>query len=128
MEVIMAQVGANSPEMVLNFPELLARVEDDRELLCELLGLFKEESTELMESLSRAALAEDMDSVRKISHMLKGMLANLSANRAAAAASRLEEIGRDMLKVDLPVALVNIRTEMALLLPNVNSYLQDEHS
>jgi two-component system, sensor histidine kinase and response regulator len=119
----MANLSDDSPELVLNFPELLARVENDRDLLCELLGLFKEESSDLLGSLKQAVSHEDMERVQVTGHTLRGMLANLSATRAAAAASRLEEVGRGREKSELRNALLAFESEMAILLPNVDRYL-----
>ena len=85
--------GENPQDHAINFPGLLNRVDNDRELMGELFGLFKEELPGLENSLREAARQEDMEVVRTTGHKLKGMLASLSAKRAASAASRLEEIG-----------------------------------
>jgi two-component system, sensor histidine kinase and response regulator len=121
----MVNLSDDSPDLVLNFPELLARVDNDRDLLCELLGLFKEESSDLLGSLKQAVSREDMERVQVTGHTLRGMLANLSATRAAAAASRLEEVGRGREKSELRNALLAFESEMAILLPNVDRYLHD---
>jgi hypothetical protein len=121
----MVNLSDDSPELALNFPELLARVDNDRELLCELLELFKEESSNLLGSLKQAVSHEDMERVQTTGHTLRGMLANLSATRAAAAASRLEEIGTGGDKSELRNALLTFESEMAILLPNVDRYLHD---
>ena len=121
----MVNLSDDSPELVLNFPELLARVDNDRDLLRELLGLFKEESSNLLGSLKQAVSHEDMERVQMTGHTLRGMLANLSAKRATAAASRLEEVGRGGDKAELSNALLAFESEMAILLPNVDRYLHD---
>jgi chemotaxis protein histidine kinase CheA len=121
----MVNLSDDSPELVLNFPELLARVDNDRDLLRELLELFKEESSNLLGSLKQAVSHEDMERVQMTGHTLRGMLANLSATRAAAAASRLEEIGTGGDKSELRNALLTFESEMAILLPNVDRYLHD---
>jgi chemotaxis protein histidine kinase CheA len=121
----MVNLSDDSPELVLNFPELLARVDNDRDLLRELLQLFKEESSNLLGSLKQAVSHEDMERVQMTGHTLRGMLANLSATRAAAAASRLEEIGTGGDKSELRNALLTFESEMAILLPNVDRYLHD---
>ena len=121
----MVNLSDDFPDLVLNFPELLARVDNDRDLLCELLGLFKEESSDLLGSLKQAVSHEDMERVQVTGHTLRGMLANLSATRAAAAASRLEEVGRAREKSELKNALLAFESEMAILLPNVDRYLHD---
>jgi HPt (histidine-containing phosphotransfer) domain-containing protein len=120
----MESPGTGISPLVLNFPELLDRVDNDRDLLCELLGLFKEESSDLLGSLKRAVLDGDMKCVEMTGHTLKGMLANLSAKRGAAAAARIEEIGRARETWKLGDALVAFESEMALLIPNIDLYLE----
>jgi len=122
-EQAMSELDEHLPELVLDFPELLARVDNDPDLLRELLELFKEESSSLLGSLKEAVTCEDMKRVESAGHMLKGMLANLSATRAVSAASRLEEIGRSGEKSELRDALVVFESEMAVLLPEVDVYL-----
>src|SRR5260370_8812841 len=78
----------------VNFAELLARVESDRELLRDLLLIFKDDFPRhfqaLQEAVSRSASAQGA----AVSHTLKGMLANLAPTRAAACAAELEQLAR----------------------------------
>jgi HPt (histidine-containing phosphotransfer) domain-containing protein len=108
---------------VLNIAELLARTDNDRDLLRELLSLFKEESTNLLISLKEAASCRQMEQVATAAHTLKGMLASLSATRAASAAARIEEVGRSETVSELDVVLAAFDVEMTRLLPKVDSYL-----
>jgi two-component system, sensor histidine kinase and response regulator len=83
-----------SEEPVLNPMELLERVEGDRELLHELVGLFREDWPKQMEALRGAAAAKNARGVAAASHTLKGMLANLTAAKAAGMAAGLEMAAR----------------------------------
>ena len=121
----MERLGNVEPIPVLNFPELLARVDNDRDLLCELLGLFKQESADLLRTLKQAVLDEDMKCVETTGHTLKGMLASLSAKRGATAAASLEAIGRSGVKSELREALAAFESEITLLLPSIDSYLDE---
>jgi HPt (histidine-containing phosphotransfer) domain-containing protein len=56
-------------------------------------------------------------------HTLKGMLASLSATRAASAAAGIEEVGRSETVSELDVVLAAFDVEMTRLLPKVDSYL-----
>ena len=89
----MVQATDHSAELALNVSELLSRMDNDRELLRELLQLFKQECPCLMRLLQDAISKGEMKSVETTGHALKGMLANLSAVRAASAASRSTPIG-----------------------------------
>ena len=79
---------------LIDFTELLARVENDRELMRELLLIFKEEFPRHLQALRVAVDSLDGDKVATEAHTLKGMLSNLAAGPAAGAAARLEVLGR----------------------------------
>ena len=83
------------PTGTLDLAELLARVENDRELLRDLLMISKEELPKHLESLRDAVEAKDGTRVALTAHTLKGMLANLSASHAADIAAQLERMGRN---------------------------------
>jgi len=112
----MVQATDHSAELTLNVPELLSRVDNDQELMRELLQLFKEECPRLMQLLEAAVSKQEMRAVETTSHSLKGMLANLSASRAASAASRLEELGRTGKPSQLKGDLAVLESEVAVLL------------
>ena len=82
------------PNANIDLAELLARVENDRELMRELLLIFKEEFPRHLLALRVAVDSSDGEKVATEAHTLKGMLSNLAANPAAGAAARLEQLGR----------------------------------
>ena len=82
------------PNANIDLAELLARVENDRELMRELLLIFKEEFPRHLLALRVAVDSSDGEKVASEAHTLKGMLSNLAANPAAGAAARLEQLGR----------------------------------
>lgn len=80
---------------LIDSAELLARVESDRELMRDLLLIFKEEFPRYQRALRDAVESRDAKRVTSAAHTLKGMLSNLAAGEVAAAAGRLEQLGRD---------------------------------
>jgi two-component system sensor histidine kinase/response regulator len=82
------------PNAVIDLTELLARVENDRELMRDLLVIFKEEFPRHLQALRAAVDSLDGEKVAAEAHALKGMLSNLAASPAADAAARLEQLGR----------------------------------
>ncbi len=78
----------------VNLPELLDRVENDEDLLEELLVLFREDLPGCLEALQAAIAGGDLGQIERSAHRLKGMLANLSAQSAAAAAAEIESAAR----------------------------------
>ena len=81
-------VDKNFPLLTFDHEELLERVENDRELLRDLLLIFKEEFPRHLLVLREAVESRDGNRVTGAAHALKGMLLNLSATRAAATAAR----------------------------------------
>ena len=107
----------------VNFAELLARVEDDRELLCDLLLIFKQEFPCHLQVLQEAVSRGESGLVAAVSHTLKGMLANLAAPRAAACAAELEQIAGAKDTASFAKALVALEHETKRLLPEMETYL-----
>ena len=81
-------------EQYVKLPELLDRVEGDRELLVELFGLFLEELPGNRDALLKAIDAGDLEKTAGAAHKMKGMLANLSAFHMASLASEIELAAR----------------------------------
>jgi HPt (histidine-containing phosphotransfer) domain-containing protein len=114
--------------VVLNLPELLLRVENDRDLLRELIEIFKEESPRLLQQLREHVVRKDMKSVEETSHGLKGMLSGLSAMPAASVAARLERMGREGDMAGLSDAVTLLELEIEKLLPELDASITEAES
>src|SRR5580698_5701282 len=68
----MTEQRDRSSELGVDLPELLARVDNDRDLLSELIGIFKEEFPRLLQELQQSVAGEDVKKVVATSHALKG--------------------------------------------------------
>jgi HPt (histidine-containing phosphotransfer) domain-containing protein len=110
-----------SREPAVNVAELLTRVDNDYELLRELLDIFKVDSPRHLDALREAAAHADLKNVATNGHTLKGMLANLAATRATAAAGQLEHLGRSGDATGLDAALAILEKEMAALMPELEA-------
>jgi HPt (histidine-containing phosphotransfer) domain-containing protein len=108
-------------EPVLDLPELLARVENNCELLRELIGIGKVEIPRHLSLLREAVAQADVKNIEKSGHTLKGMLCNLAATRAAAAAGRLEQLGRSGDTTTLRSAVAILESEVATLMPELEA-------
>jgi HPt (histidine-containing phosphotransfer) domain-containing protein len=120
----MAQQRDHSQRAAVNLPELLTRMENDRDLLCELIGLFKEGFPPLLHQLRQYVASEDMKNVEGTSHSLKGILSGLSVTRAAAVASRLEQMARANDRAGLADVLLLFEYEVAGLSSELDSYAE----
>ena len=92
----------------INFEELLARVENDRELMQDLLDMFREEYPRQRQTLQQALDANDMAQIHSAGHTVKGMCANLAMPQAAQAAARVEMAGKSQNAGDLAAAVADL--------------------
>jgi HPt (histidine-containing phosphotransfer) domain-containing protein len=90
----MKETAKGSSNLSFDHEELLARVENDRELLHDLLTIFKQEFPRYLQALRVAVDSGDGKLVALAAHALKGMLLNLAAGQAVASVARLEQMGR----------------------------------
>ncbi len=119
----MMQPDELSPEPVLNLPELLARVENDSELLRELIDIGKVDIPRHISLLREAVAQADMKNIEKSGHTLRGMLSSLAATRAAAAAGHLEQLARSGDTTSLRSAVTIFESEIARLMTELEAYM-----
>jgi two-component system, sensor histidine kinase and response regulator len=77
-------------ESVFDVDRAMARVEGDRQLLRELITIFRADAPTLMARVMKAASQLDMEALRRAAHALKGSLGTIDAMRAYQVARRLE--------------------------------------
>lgn len=123
----MNEVEKGSSNLTFNQGELLARVDNDRELLHNLLTIFKEEFPRLLKALRQAVESGDGKLVAVAAHTLKGMLLNLAASQAAAAVGRLEQLGRSGETAGFQDALAAFESDAASLLPQLDACMAEVH-
>lgn len=111
------------PTGSMDFDDLLLRVDGDRELMCELLVMFKEACPELLRMLEDAAANQDMRQVEITAHTMNGMLANVSALRARSAAAELERLGREGEAGGIKAAFAALQQEITHSLREIDDYL-----
>ena len=78
---------------VFDKEKALAATDGDRELLAELIDLFKEQSPDLLDAIGRAIESGQAGQLQKAAHSIKGSTGSLGAMSAHEAASALETMG-----------------------------------
>ena len=121
------QPSDHSAEPAFNLSELLTRVDNDRELLLELIGVSKVEIPRYLGELRGAVAQGDLKNIEKLGHTLKGMLSNLAATPAAAAAGHLEQLGRSGDTTTLKNAVAVFESEVARLMTELEAYMASTH-
>jgi HPt (histidine-containing phosphotransfer) domain-containing protein len=113
-----------TPGHKVDMPELLSRVDNDRELLRDLLTIFRDDFPRRLEDLRRAVASQDRNAAKIVSHTLKGMLSNLAVTRAASSASRLE-LAAAAPGDPLAPAMAEFERDIDGLLAEMESYLAE---
>jgi CheY-like chemotaxis protein len=96
---------------------LLERVEGDQELLTEMIHLFQDDVPNLLTAMRDALQRGDMALLERSAHSLKGAVGNLSAQAAAAAASRLEKDAKNRDAESAEKSLAEVERAVKHLLP-----------
>jgi protein-histidine pros-kinase len=93
----------------------LSSVDGDRDLLMELVTMFREELPSRVEEIRLCATNEDADGLARATHALRGSLGCFAARGAMDAALHLETMGRARSLGEVAAALVTLERELAYL-------------
>jgi len=104
-----------SREAMFDLNAALARLGGDRELLCDLIGFFFEDSLPLLKQIQQGLAERNANIVERSAHSLKGLAANFSADRAVQAALRLEKMGHSGNLANGPEAATELEREITAL-------------
>ena len=110
-------------ERFVDLPDLLARVENDLELLAELFVMFQEELPVLQATLHDAINIGDLPQTATAAHTLKGMLANMSMKQGASLAASIEAAARSGNIQAVKVTLVAFDSEIAAVSAAVDAFV-----
>ncbi len=81
-------------EDLFDVKEFLERVQEDKELLVELIGIYLEDYEGKRKILGEAIVANDYEAVRSVAHSLKGSSGNISAKSLRELFWKLEDMGK----------------------------------
>jgi CheY-like chemotaxis protein len=117
VEATVPPENAPPTEDEVQWPAELAEVEDDRELVRELAAVFLGECPKWLAEIRSALACGDAPRLQLTAHTLKGSLTIFAAKTAAAAALRLEALGRAGDLHAARKALAALEEELARLQP-----------
>ncbi len=114
-----------STDLDWNLPELLERLDHDRAFFRELLVIFGQDIRPALLDARATLDRQDLPALQRIAHTLKGMLRNLSMNRAAQAAVDLELAARDGSSSAAVAAMAQLEQAVAEILPKVDAQIAE---
>ena len=82
-------------DQIIDLPEVLERVQDDKAFLSELLDIFEEDFLKKRVALAQAVASKDITKIKEIAHSMKGSSGNVSAKRIYASCLALEKLAKD---------------------------------
>jgi HPt (histidine-containing phosphotransfer) domain-containing protein len=80
--------------IIIDVPELMERVQDDKELILELFDIFLEDYDKRRAALEGAVKVSDFEEIGSVSHSLKGAAGNISAKPLRMVLMELENKGK----------------------------------
>jgi HPt (histidine-containing phosphotransfer) domain-containing protein len=100
---------------VFDEPSALRRTGDDRQLLKQLVALYRADAPATVREIARALAARDAEALRVAAHTLKGSVATVGGASARQAAATLENFGKTGNLHGADAALAVLRTELSKL-------------
>ena len=88
-----AAIAECSSNEVIDVAASLRRMGNNRELFCEVVGIYDEDSPQLLDRIRAAVHDGDAARLHRAAHSLKGLVSNFGASAAAEAAYVLERMG-----------------------------------
>jgi HPt (histidine-containing phosphotransfer) domain-containing protein len=109
--------------IVIDFGDLLCRVQNNLELRRQMLSVFHEEFPNLLQDLRNAVNSGDSGQIELTAHTLKGTLHTISAFDAQEAAARMEDLALLATSQDLQEALAILETKAVALSSEIGQWL-----
>lgn len=80
---------------IIDLPEVLERVQNDKELLAELIDIFLEDCPAKIGSIRESVKKKDFAQLRDVAHSIKGASGNISAKKLHAIFLQIEQAGKN---------------------------------
>jgi PAS domain S-box-containing protein len=107
--------AARARDVVFDQDAALAHSAGNRQLLVEMIALFRADAPSYVRRIAKALKARDGESLRLAAHGLKGALATVGSERGRELAATLEQIGRDGRFADATGTLARLKDHLRLL-------------
>jgi PAS domain S-box-containing protein len=114
--------GAEAAPPVLDRAGVLTRLDNDRDLVREVVNLFRGDRPRLQSALRQAAAEGNTAELARVGHTLRGAAGNLSAPAVVQASQALEAAGRAGLTEEARAAQVKLERELDRLEQELNGW------
>jgi CheY-like chemotaxis protein len=116
------QGGPTSDDGSIDWTTALASTGGDRQLLGEIIEIFRGEAPRLLADIQQAVADQDADALRRSAHTIKGSLRMFGHQQAAAIAESIESSARagDLKDLDQPIS--SLQNQVTDLMPELESF------
>ncbi len=97
---------------IIDLKEVLERVQQDKELLLELLGIFLEDCPIKIAAIKEALPKKDFKQLHELAHSMKGASGNLSAKSISAHFLQIEQTAKNNDVSGIAECVVHIEKEL----------------
>ena len=108
----------------IDWTKALESVDGNRQLLLELIDIFREECPKLRQEIAVSMAAHDCAGLRRAAHTLRGALGHLAAADALTLAQQLEEHARQEQLVEAAAVWPRLETELDGLAPALDEFVK----
>ena len=116
--------GPNSPKL-LGTQEILARFDEDRVLVTEVLGLFMDAWPPMLAEIQQAILGRNAKTLQMAAHSFRGAASNFCIGKSLDLAARLEALGKDGTLTEAPALGEALGKEMLRITPLLQDFLRE---
>ena len=117
-------VHSNTTDLPLDLDLALQRLDNDRDLFCDIIDIFLAECPQSIAAIEAAVQAGSGDTVYRLAHKLKGAVSSLAAQRATSLATSLEAAGHRGDMAEAGKLFAQLKSESEQLRPQLCAILQ----
>jgi two-component system, sensor histidine kinase and response regulator len=116
--------GANklTDQTRIDWEKALESVDGNRQLLLELIDIFREECPKLRDEILAAIKSADLPGLRRAAHTLRGALSHLAAGNAVALAQEIEDQARQQKLAEATAIWPHLEAELESLTPALDEF------
>ena len=123
-----ARPPAQPTTRVANFEVALTRLDNNQQLLRDMIDFFREDTPQLLTSISAGTVQRDAALVRRSAHSIKGLASSFEANTVSELAMEIEVLASNAAWNDVPRRLESLRAAIADLENAFNTYVNHDSS
>ncbi|MDQ7053433.1 MAG: NAD-binding protein [candidate division KSB1 bacterium] len=125
-EIFLTKRNSSASNKLFSEDTLQQQVDNDKNLLIEIISIFQDDASRLLEQIQEAISSKDNKMLQRTAHTLKGSLATLAANSPYQKAQELEKLAKDGNMDGAAKVFHKLKNEIEHLKEELQSYLKKD--